>query len=275
MSRPSLHRTGFTLVELLVVVAIIALLVSILLPSLNKAKEQAKIVVCASNLKSLGVAYSFYINENRDWIPASAGWGGDPPTWDWRIYKYYENPALLKCPSDNLDRSGWYASRTPTTLCPDIEEAPRSYAQGMAIGYRASSKWGDDHDYGGNEHPWTDENPYLYKITDLDSPADTIELGEQWEAWWYTGDSAPQPGVHGDFKCSGIEDGLWSSSVPKYVEDVPRRSPSFYHRENTSCNFLFCDGHTTMLLKTDKGLIDTDGDGRNDVGELYLYKVKK
>ena len=48
-------KKGFTLIELLVVVSIIALLVSILMPALNKAKELAKLTMCMSNLKQMGL----------------------------------------------------------------------------------------------------------------------------------------------------------------------------------------------------------------------------
>ncbi|MBI1373027.1 MAG: prepilin-type N-terminal cleavage/methylation domain-containing protein [Phycisphaera sp.] len=58
------HR-GFTLVELLVVVAIIALLISILLPSMVHARESAKRTVCASNLHQISVAATMYTNENQ------------------------------------------------------------------------------------------------------------------------------------------------------------------------------------------------------------------
>ncbi|MBN1513009.1 MAG: prepilin-type N-terminal cleavage/methylation domain-containing protein [Phycisphaerae bacterium] len=63
------RRRAFTLIELLVVVSIIALLVSILLPSLQKAREQAKVVVCSAQMRGLTQGLGNYTTDSNDWIP--------------------------------------------------------------------------------------------------------------------------------------------------------------------------------------------------------------
>ena len=63
------HLSGFTLIELLVVVSIIALLVSILLPSLANARNQARLAVCSNNYRQIGLAIQMYVGDNRDCLP--------------------------------------------------------------------------------------------------------------------------------------------------------------------------------------------------------------
>lgn len=66
-------RLAFTLVELLIVVSILALLVSVLLPSLSRARDQAKAVVCGSNLRQLALANDLYANDHRQrYCPGAA-----------------------------------------------------------------------------------------------------------------------------------------------------------------------------------------------------------
>lgn len=83
MSLP--QRQGFTLTELLVVIAIIALLASLLLPSLSRAKRQARLVQCVSNLHQIGFGFEIYIGDLKRYPPKSA-W--DPVAKEWKDLSY-------------------------------------------------------------------------------------------------------------------------------------------------------------------------------------------
>lgn len=68
-SHSSQRKPGFTLVELLVVIGIIALLISILLPSLAKARDTAATVSCSSNMRQLGQIMQMYVNDYNGYLP--------------------------------------------------------------------------------------------------------------------------------------------------------------------------------------------------------------
>jgi prepilin-type N-terminal cleavage/methylation domain-containing protein len=72
VKRPPIRTGGFTLIEVLVVVAIIALLVAVLLPSLARAREQSRATICLSNLAQQGVGFSAYSADNKTVLP----WAG-------------------------------------------------------------------------------------------------------------------------------------------------------------------------------------------------------
>src|SRR5687768_15137649 len=65
------RRGGFTLVELLVVIGIIAILISMLLPTLRGVRRQANLVQCSSNMKQLSMAMLMYIQDNKGRFPAA------------------------------------------------------------------------------------------------------------------------------------------------------------------------------------------------------------
>ncbi|MBN1553455.1 MAG: prepilin-type N-terminal cleavage/methylation domain-containing protein [Phycisphaerae bacterium] len=93
---------AFTLIELLVVIAIISLLVSILVPSLTKAKELARQVLCQTNMKQMGMAFEFYLEDNERILPT----GYDALTgmpWCKRLGENVWNDSgktIFVCPSD-------------------------------------------------------------------------------------------------------------------------------------------------------------------------------
>jgi prepilin-type N-terminal cleavage/methylation domain-containing protein/prepilin-type processing-associated H-X9-DG protein len=113
---PSRRRRAFTLVELLVVIGIIALLVSILLPALNKARKHAVQVQCCSNLRSIGQAVQMYSNANGGCAMPTLVWG---PTGDdeWAIFLV----AGRYLPDQNLTVTSSPYSRS-VLVCPAVAD---------------------------------------------------------------------------------------------------------------------------------------------------------
>ena len=70
--KTSRRRGAFTLIELLVVVSIIALLIAMLLPSLSKAKDQARSIKCLVNLRNIGIAVLVYAQDNNNYLPRAS-----------------------------------------------------------------------------------------------------------------------------------------------------------------------------------------------------------
>ncbi len=88
-------RRAFTLIEVLVVVAIIAMLVAILIPSLSKTQKLARSTVCTSNIRQFGIALSTYGAEQRDYVPRG-GRHDNPQHWIILVAKQFGDKSILK-----------------------------------------------------------------------------------------------------------------------------------------------------------------------------------
>lgn len=120
-------RRPFTLVELLVVISIIAILMALLLPTLEKAKALGARLSCASNLKQLSVGIFVYSSDYSDYAPTTYG---DPassyyPTWAQKLVPYEnDNYKVFACQADKVARTS-YGSPLSTY--------PRTYAINLFI----------------------------------------------------------------------------------------------------------------------------------------------
>ncbi len=137
-------RRGFTLVELLAVIATIAILVSLLLPILSRAKIKAQRTVCSSNLRQLGFAWSMYYSENNSALVAS--YPSQPEVWvqgdmtlqteagnadlirEGKLFRYSQSVSIYHCPTDQGQT--FDGKRVPTV---------RSYSMNSFMGARSPS----------------------------------------------------------------------------------------------------------------------------------------
>jgi prepilin-type N-terminal cleavage/methylation domain-containing protein len=121
---------GFTLVELLVVIAVIGILAALLLPVLSSAKQRAWTVQCTANLRQIGLGMRMYSDDSNDLFPESGGvipWNQtDPATgqysWMQQIFSYVNNQAAYHCPAD--------------------KRSPFSYFNGVRAAYAVTNAFG-------------------------------------------------------------------------------------------------------------------------------------
>ncbi|MFA7237157.1 MAG: DUF1559 domain-containing protein [Phycisphaeraceae bacterium] len=244
MNRPRKPLHGFTLVELLVVVAIIAVLMAVLQPSLSRARESARTVVCASNLKHIGLGTMMYASDWTGYLPPDGifNTNGKPTRgmgtyWAALIYPYLSTTGLPGS-GGRPENVWWYYGngfyKTPFT-CPSMEPSIMA-SQYIAVETQVP--------YGMNFMAFSGSAPdniWFTKITNVQSPGDTA---------WVCDSVTPSPG-HGfsllaspgwwgpSSYCPALRHGnnAWRSG-----NDAPG-VPSFIDGNPGSANVLFVDGH--------------------------------
>ena len=167
-------RSAFTLIEMLVVIAIIALLAAIITPSISRALEGAKSTQCVSNLRQVGVALTAYSLDNRGYLPAAGSWGGQTaPTWFITLSPYLGDEV-----SDIRDQDIAAITRS----CPswegrrDLNERARRTKPGFGMNLhpRAGSSLNPQPNSSGPVL----NGPRVIGLGDLDAPSRTILLGD-------------------------------------------------------------------------------------------------
>jgi prepilin-type N-terminal cleavage/methylation domain-containing protein/prepilin-type processing-associated H-X9-DG protein len=256
-----LQRRGFTLVELLVVIGIIAVLIGVLLPTLAKAREAANITQCLSNLRQIGLGIELYASVSRNQMPlvleryitqgkrTGLVADGRGRTWAGLIRDVGRVPAhLFRCPSENrsFTLKGTDNLLVPMWKDPDETNAPETFRSDERFVFSYTVLYfgvNFDKDNPGNRRcPWSTiegwpgsgvEGPVLK--TKIRHPS---EVHLVWDGY------IPHLVVASDFEHAKASFTSWAKTPGPHRSNIFRHSPKAASGDfKRGPNALFADGH--------------------------------
>lgn len=247
----SIRRRGFTLVELLAVIATIAILASLLLPILYRTKMKAQRTNCFSNLRQLGIAWRLYSDDNNGYLVAS--YPESPEVWvegdmsnaveavetdlirKGKLYHYDQNVSIYHCPADQgKDING---QRLPTV---------RSYSMNCFMGARDPAL--------GAIPPGADNYVLFFtKESDIPRPSERFVLLDEDER-----------SINDGFFITDPNGGVWL--------DFPAISA---HRHNFSYALNFADGHSEIWRYQDRQTFQVSSRQTDQAGNADLARLSK
>ena len=233
MTKAESRRNGFTLVELLVVIGIIAVLISMLLPALNGARRQANAIQCASTLKQFGTVNAMYVNNWRTHVPyklsVGNGWevtaaGVDPWT------PWYNNDEFRKgmnFPIDPVAGSKWislpakYLCRMASAALAE-DNSRQLYDARLAYGYNIQTT---------TAGPWPVYNAttmaqQALRQSEVARPSETMQIAD------------------------AVSNGMTKQHSNNYIGEVSTNNAIAYRHKNAA-NVLFYDGHVERVGRGD------------------------